>query len=579
MPTVESPTSTLAVDLSLQGEKQTIAIRCGDREVVKPSPLWVTDPLFREGEDRTNGALIAVDREERTIDRDFTTVSGKRRQHTYHATEATFDCDLANGQRIEFVVRVSEDGVAFRLRIPETGVVLNFAEEVGVRFPRKTIAWLSEYIAGHETNIQQTPAFDADGEFCTPGLFEVDEDWVLLTEADVDASFMPAQLSSKPQDDRVYFQHPELPVRTTSSFETPWRVFVVGDLETVVESDLVPALVDGKRIEDTDWIQPGRAVWSWWSEWDSPTDPEIQREYVDYASERGWEYVLVDEGWEPEWMPDLVDYAAQRGVGVFLWTHWSGLHDPEEREQKLRRWSDWGVAGIKVDVMDSNEQSRMQFYDRLMESAAAHELMVNFHSSLLPTGMKVRWPNVLTYESVKGAEHYEWSTLTPSHNAVLPYMRNVVGPMDYTPVTFSTENRHTTVGHELALSVVFESGLQHFADSIDEYAARPNAEWFLERVPAVWDETLFLGGRPGFEATIARRNGEEWFVGSIAAGPGRSIEVPLEFLPGERMGTMIRDDPAGSSLVRSRVSGSPTTTFEIDILENGGFCLYFPSQN
>jgi len=575
MPAVEGPRGAITVELSLRGETQTMAVSKGGRRLVKPSPLRLTDPL--SAADRAV-SVRSTDRRDDVIEREFSTVTGKRRRHTYRATESVFDCDLSNGRRLAFTVRVSADGVAFRLRIPETSVRLTFGEEASLRFPRRTVAWLSPHAPGHETNSRQVPLFDAEGTFAMPGLFEIDDDaWVLLTEADVDGSFRPSKLGADPQDDRVHLQHSELPVRTTSGFELPWRVLVVGDLGTIVESDLVPALVGGPEIGDTDWIEPGRAAWSWWSEWDSPADPDRQREYVEYAAARGWEYVLIDEGWDASWMPDLVEYAAERGVGVFLWTHWTTLYDPAEREAKLARWADWGVDGIKVDVMDENEQGRMQFYDRLLAATADHELMVNFHSSLLPTGMKARFPHVLTYEAVKGAEHYEWSTLTPTHNTVLPYMRNVVGPMDYTPVTFSAGNRHTTVGHELALSVVYESGLQHFADSIDAYAARPHAEWFLERVPAAWDAIRFLGGRPGSGATIARRRDDEWFVGAITAGPARSIDVPLTFLPDSRTGTILRDDETGEKLHCKSLSVDPSDELSINVQPNGGFCLYFPA--
>lgn len=578
MPTVESPDANVTVELSLRGTVQTLAVSNGGQTLIKPSPLRLTDPVSEEAGVEEEVSIIAVSRTDRDIRREFSTVTGKRRDHSYRASESVFSCDLSNGQRLEFHVRVSADGVAFRLRFPETSVLLTFQEEASIRFPRRTIAWLSPYASGHETDIYQTSVFDAEGAFSMPGIFKVyDDQWVLLTEADVDGSFMPSQLGADPQDDRVHFQHPELPVRTTSGFEVPWRVIVLGDLEAVVESDLVPALVENPQIDDTDWIEPGRVAWSWWSEWDSTADPERQKDYVDYASERGWEYILVDEGWEPEWVPEIVEYATQRDVGVFLWIHWTDLYDPQERETKLTRWKRWGIEGIKVDVMDENEQGRMQFYDQLLQATAEYELMVNFHSSLLPTGMKARWPHVLTYEAVKGAEHYEWATLTPTHNTVLPYMRNVVGPMDYTPVAFSAENRHTTVGHELALAVVYESGLQHFADSIDEYAARPHAEWFLERVPAAWDETRFIDGQPGSGATIARRSGAEWFVGSITAGGEQTIDVPLSFLPAERTGTILRGDETGEELRRESLSVGPTDELSVTVRPNGGFCLYFPA--
>jgi len=204
----------------------------------------------------------------------------------------------------------------------------------------------------------------------------------------------------------------------------------------------------------------------------------------------------------------------------------------------------------------------------------------------------------MTYEGVMGAEYYKWSTLSAEHNCTLPYTRNVVGPMDYTPVTFSADARHTTAGHELALSVVFESALQHLADSIDEYASRPAAESFLESVPAAWEETRFVSGHPGVEATVARRpredragapplsadgtaDGEsdaaadEWFLGSITAGPQRIVTADCSFLgDGEWTADVVRDDGA-DGLERESWTVGADEALDVVVPENGGFVARF----
>jgi hypothetical protein len=239
---------------------------------------------------------------------------------------------------------------------------------------------------------------------------------------------------------------------------------------------------------------------------------------------------------------------------------------------------------VKVDFMDSDDQGRLAFYDRLAAAAAEHELLVNFHGSVVPTGLRRRWPNVMTYEGVYGAEQYGWSTLTPGHNATLPFTRNAVGPMDYTPVTFSADRRYTTAGHELALSVLFETGLQHLADAVEEYAARPPAEAFLERVPAAWDDTRFVGGYPGDAVTLARRRGGEWFLGSAVAGAGRRVEAPCEFLDGPRTAHVVRDaldvadpDPGpGEALVAGERSVGPDDPLSVRLPEHGGFVARLP---
>ena len=202
----------------------------------------------------------------------------------------------------------------------------------------------------------------------------------------------------------------------------------------------------------------------------------------------GWEYALVDAGWNPAWIAQLTAYARERGVRVLLWARWDELTPPSRRDALLRRYRDWGVAGVKLDYMESDSFRRMRWYRTVARAAARRRLLVNFHGSTLPRGMSRTWPNVLTWEGVRGAETYKGPTpVTPEHNAMLPFTRNAVGSMDYTPVTFSAAGRRTSAAHELALSVVFESGLQHLADRPDVYSALAPARRWLRHVPAAWD--------------------------------------------------------------------------------------------
>ncbi|HET7325289.1 MAG TPA: glycoside hydrolase family 97 catalytic domain-containing protein, partial [Halococcus sp.] len=216
-------------------------------------------------------------------------------------------------------------------------------------------------------------------------------------------------------------------------------------------------------------------------------------------------------------------------------------------------------------------------YDDLAAATADNELLLNVHGSITPKGLRRRWPHLLAYEGVFGAENYHPApkTIPPEHNAILPFTRNVLGPMDYTPVTFSAETGQTTAGHELALSVVFETGLQHFADSIESYAARPQAEEFLEAVPTVWNETRFVGGYPGREATVARRRDDRWFLGSIVAGESHSVEVSCEFLDEGRSYDLSIYRDEDESLVRDDRETTASDDFSVAVPENGGFAAVF----
>ena len=358
---------------------------------------------------------------------------------------------------------------------------------------------------------------------------------------------------------------------------TPWRVAVVGSLATIVGSDLVDDLAPPAPAEDWSWVRPGRVAWSWWSDSGSPADPARQRQYVDFAARMGWEYVLVDEGWDPAWIPALTAYARQRGVGVLLWSRWDALRTPQQRDALLTRWRDWGVAGVKLDFMESDSAARMAWYRGVARAAAERRLVVDFHGATAPRGLSRTWPNVLTQEAVLGAESYKaGAPTTPAHNATLPFTRAAIGPMDYTPVTFSAARRRTSAAHELALSVVYASGLQHFADAPESYAAQPVAEGWLRDVPVAWDDTRLLAGRPGRSATIARRSGERWYVGAIRAGAGGALELPLGFLaPGRAYTAEVIEDAPGGGLAARTVRVTAGDRLRLSAAANGGYVARF----
>jgi len=578
MHSVSHGTADLTVSLEFSDPDRALGVERDGRQVVAPSPVGISTP---DGPFPAAYEFVAA--ETTGIDETVRTARGKRRTHHHRATEATFEFESDAGRTAALELRVADDGVAYRYRIEGDGVVSLFgnrpefgADDSGVRLPDDAVGWLFDYGVDHESIGRHYSAHRADGEFSMPGLFRTGEDWVLVAEAGVDGEYAASRLTTTEASTLYEYRMPRTTVNVRCPVTTPWRVAMVGDLGTVASSSLVPQLVGESAVDpDADWIEPGRVAWSWWSDTSSPGEFDVQRAYADYAADRGWEHVLVDGGWDAAWLPEFVEYAHDRGVGVFVWAHWTDLHRHDDRTRRLDRWSAWGVDGVKIDFMDSDDQGRHQFYDAVAAAAADRELMLNFHGAVVPTGLSSRWPHVLTYEGVMGAEHYPVKGLPPAHNVVLAVTRNVVGPMDYTPVTFSADNRLTSAGHELALSVVFESGLQHFADSRESYAARPDAEWFLERVPAAWDDTVFLDGWPGTEAVVARRRDGDWFVGAITAGPARTVDAPLSVLDERRDAVLVRDGD-GDALVREELVCSPETDLSVDVAENGGFCLYAP---
>ena len=243
-----------------------------------------------------------------------------------------------------------------------------------------------------------------------------------------------------------------------------------------------------------------------------------------------------------------------------------------------------GVAGVKIDFFESEKQNMIQYYLDILEDAAQFEMMVYFHGCIVPRGWSRTYPNLMTYEAVRGAEWYnngpEFSVTAPEHNTILPFTRNVVGAMDYTPVTFTNSQfpHHTSYGHELALSVIFESPLQHLADRPEGYYELPDeAKTFLKEVPTAWDNTKLIDGYPGQEVTMARQKGDTWYIGGISASERqeKTKKIKLDFLKeGVNYRAVIIADGKHDKDFNSQVMVvDKTSTIEVKLLRRGGFVV------
>lgn len=492
------------------------------------------------------------------VDQRFTTPAGKRRVHRLHAR--TLTVRGAGGHGLELLV--ADDGVAVRLRRPGRHEATRF----GV--PGSTRTSLQRYTAGYEGRyVSRRLRAVPTGRYGFPALLrEPHGTAVLLTESGLAPGDSAAHLDKSGTSLRV-----APPRGGRSPRRTPWRVALIGDLSSIVASDLPLALGRPSRIRDASWIQPGRVAWSWWADSGSPRDPQRLREYVDLAASMGWEYALVDAGWNRDEIPGLVEYARARGVRLLLWFDWHDLSSATER----RRTLDWvaavGVAGVKVDYLLSDRAPRIRLYDETARAAAIRRLVVDFHGCTLPRGLQRTWPNVLTSEGVLGAEYARGSTpMSPAHTVDLVFTRNVVGSMDFTPVAFSARNRLTSDAHELAEAVAFESGLQHYADTPESFAAHPGATAVLRDVPAAWDDTRLVAGTPGRDAAVARRSGERWWIGALSAGAPRELALPLRFLARGRgyRASITTDGPDG--LVTTEQTVTRATTLRVPAVRDGG---------
>ena len=313
---------------------------------------------------------------------------------------------------------------------------------------------------------------------------------------------------------------------------------MIGSLADITESTLVTDLSTPSQIADMSWIKPGVSSWVYWSNNHGSKFFDLDVEFIDLAADMGWPYCLIDWEWpdmEDGSIEELVDYANEKGIKINLWynsgTSWIGpgapqpqdrLNTAENREKEFAWLESIGVTGVKVDFFLPDDATMIDYYLDILQDAAKHHLLVDFHGCTIPRGWQRTWPNMMSMEAVYGAEMYNngpiMTTRAPSHNATLPFTRNVVGPMDYTPATFTDSQfpHITTNAHELALPVLFESGLQHMADRPSGFYDLPEeVREVLGGMPSFWDDTVLLDGYPGQKAVIARRSGSKWYIAGI----------------------------------------------------------------
>lgn len=554
-----------------------------------------------------------------TIDETYRALHGKRSVRRSRAHQQSFTCENPAGAKLMVTFRVANDGVAFRYEFPEQDNTRRTVvrEATGFRLPEGALAWIQPY----QEPSQYTPAYEeyfqngipagtvAPGEagWCLPALFQTPggKHWLLLAEAAVDGTYCGSRLESKAPDGVYRIRFPqagegngvgEVCPQATLPWHTPWRVILVADsLAGIFESTFVEDLNPPCAVRDTEWIKPGRVSWSWWSDHDSSRDFVKLRSFVDLAAEMGWEYSLVDANWtlmDGGDVRQLARYAAGKGVGLLLWYNSGGPHNivtekprgcmdqAEVRRFEFKLLKDWGVQGIKVDFFQSDKQNIMQLYQDILRDAAEFKLLINFHGCTMPRGWSRTWPHLLSMEAVRGAENYtfspEYPEKAPWHNTILCFTRNVVGPMDYTPVAFTNGGHapRTTVCHELALSVVFESALLHFADRVSAYRELPPAPLaWLKTIPVAWDDTRLLGGYPGKWLVVARRKGSDWYLGGInGQEQPQAVDLDWRFLAdGQYTLSLIEDGAQDRSFAAREIPVRREQPLEIRMPPRGGF--------
>lgn len=618
---IKSPDGALEVLFEMDADgAPSYSVFYKNQEALMSSRLGVK----MEDADLSNAlTLTAADKPERVTDA-YTMSHGKKKEYSYEANKRVFHLANPEGLKMDIVFQVSNDGAAFRYFFPDESAEIKKinAEVTSFRFPPSAKAWMQPKANAKSGWARTNPSYEEnylmdipvgtvspnEAGWVFPALFNTGDAWILLSETGLDRNYCGSNLRQHspggeytigfPQDAEVSHGG-ELNPQSKTPWYSPWRLIAVGDLGTIVEStlgtDLALPAIDG----DFSWVKPGRASWSWVLLKDDMTNYTVQKQFIDYAADMGWEYCLVDALWDTQIgdkkLAELAQYAKDKNVGILLWYNsagdWNDAYQTpknlmlthESRMKEFKRIKEMGVAGVKVDFFGGDGQSVINYYLDILNDAAAAGVMVNFHGCTLPRGWQRAYPNLMTMEAIKGMEFVTFeqpnADQQPSHCAVIPFTRNVFDPMDFTPTAFSelyNINRVTSNAFELALPALFLSGIQHYAETADGMKAAPEyVRQAMKDIPVAWDESRFVDGYPGKFVVIARRSGDNWFVAGInGEDSARNYNLKLPFIQ-KSEGFVITDGDDDRSFVQNEIQLDENKTIEGALKPRGGFLMRF----
>ena len=570
--TVKSPDSNITVIVS-NNEKLTYSVSWRGRSIVNPSAMG----FELKDEEAMSGNFLIIDQSVNSFNEKwFPVVRSKHAEiiNNYNELKLTLREKADPMRQMELYVRVYNDGAAFRYRLfrgAKVGVRQIVKELTSFSIPGDPKSWIVEY-GGYSTSneaefIEHPLSYLNEKSFAgMPLLMEYGNNcWVALTEAKIEnyaafyigtngtANQLTTRLVPVPGESETGVK-----VRFDDEVYTPWRVLMIGDSPgTLIESEIIQNLNEPCAIKDPSWIKPGISSWDHWWSGEVKMEMPVIKQYIDLASEMGWPYMLVDWQWYgpfnspgadiTKWapqinMPEIIEYARSKSVKILVWLYSSDVNRNGAYKTAFPLYEKWGIAGIKIDFMDRDDQQMVNWYHDIIKCAAENHLMVDFHGAYKPDGIIRTWPNMITREGLMGNEYYKFSDkMSPEHNVKLAFTRMLAGQMDYTPGAFLNVTREqykqqtpavvwNTRAAELSKFVIYESPLTVVCDHPDNILNKPGAE-FLKIVPTVWDDTKYLSGYPGDYIALARRSGESWFIGVMNNSIGKTVTIRLDFLP------------------------------------------------
>ena len=613
---LSSPDGQLQVDVSVNDQQQLVyTVQRAGQPVLLASRLG----LVLEQGDFANGLKLVATSPVKARREQYTLAAGKKSRIDTLANEQRFTVANAAGRKFTLTLRASNDGLGLRYTVDGAGRKTFKDELTSFAFPADARAWLQPMSVAKTGYARTNPSYEehyqadipvgtrapSPAGWVFPALFRVGSHWVALTEAGMDGRFHASRLASDstgatyriglPEASEVN-THGHLLAQVDGPLTTPWRVLAIGPLKTVMESTLGTDLAAPAIPFDRKKLQPGHASWSWAILKDDATVFDVQKRFIDYAADMGWNYTLVDAYWDKKIgdarMKELADHAKTKNVGLLAWYNSSGawndtdmspksaLLTQADRAREFARMKAIGVKGLKVDFFGGDGASMQAYYVDLLKETAAAGLLLNFHGATLPRGWSRTYPHLMTVEAVKG---FEFATFTQGdqdkvvrHAAMLPFTRNLFDPMDFTPVVFHdipNIKRATRNGFELAQSVLFLSGIQHYAETPEGMATVPAyVKGFLRELPRHWDEVRFIDGEPGKFVVLARRAGTQWFLAGLNADDTpRDVTLDLAWL-GRREGQLITDGQGEREFTQGQLAAPAAT---VTLAPRGGFVARF----
>lgn len=635
---LSSPDGKLKSTITV-GDKLTYDISCNGQQVLAPSPISATLDNGKVWGDKARLSKVTEKKNDTQIDAPFYRSSCVR--DYYNELTLRFKGDYS------VVFRAYNDGVAYRFvnHAKKPFCVLN--EEVDYRFPADVTASVPYVNAGKDGDYNGQFHNSFENVYTTAPISQLNKERLMflplvvqatpevkvcITETDLNNYPGLYLTNAKGSNSLSGIQAPypktmkqgghnnlQMRVQTREEYiakvdgprNFPWRVAVVTTRDTqLAASNLSYLLAEPSKLSDTSWIKPGKVAWEWWNDWNlcgvdfkTGVNNATYKAYIDFASQYGIEYVILDEGWAVNLKADLmqvvkeidlkelVDYAAARNVGIILWAGYYAFE--RDMENVCRYFSEMGVKGFKVDFMDRDDQLMTDFNHRAAAMCAKYHLILDLHGTHKPAGLNRTYPNVLNFEGVHGLEQMKWRPAgfdQITYDVMIPFIRQVAGPMDYTQGAMRNATRENyypsnsepmsqgTRCHQLAMYIVLESPFNMLCDSPSNYMREPESTSFIAQVPTVWDETVVLDGKMGEYIITARRKGDTWFVGGLNNWDARDVEVDLSFLSsGSHKAVLFKDGVnahrTARDYKREEVSVSSAQPLKVHLAPGGGFTL------